>query len=151
MRSAFSLVELMIVVSILGILAAIVLPELQAHSQQAKEAAVKDTLRVVREAIERYAIDHNGVPPGYENNNQELSMSGIRFYIQMAQKKTYLTKMPVNPFNNEWNVYIVQSNNKESLPSSNVGNYGWIYQPSTKTFKINWFEVDSTGQIFFDY
>ena len=50
MRKGFSLVEIMIVVSILGILAAIVLPEFQNYQQQAKESAAKDNLRILREA-----------------------------------------------------------------------------------------------------
>ena len=64
-NDGFTLVELMIVVAILGVLAAIVLPEFAGHIQQAKESAAKDNLRILREAIERYAADHNGVPPGY--------------------------------------------------------------------------------------
>lgn len=42
----------MIVVSILGILAAIVYPEFQGHVQQAKEAQAKANLKLLREAIE---------------------------------------------------------------------------------------------------
>ncbi|RKY11715.1 MAG: hypothetical protein DRP65_03460, partial [Planctomycetota bacterium] len=50
MKKAFSLVELLIVVAILGILAAIVVPEFQTYTQQAKEAAAKDNLRILRNA-----------------------------------------------------------------------------------------------------
>lgn len=51
-HAAFTLVEILIVVSILGILAAIVLPEFQNHQQHAKEAAAKENLRTLRQAIE---------------------------------------------------------------------------------------------------
>ena len=136
-------------VSILGILAAVVLPEFQGHQQRAKEAAAKANLHLLRAAIERYAVDHNGVPPGYLNNDPTQTPSGIRFYIQLAQNKTYLSKLPENPFNGRMNVFIVQEN--ELLPSANVGDYGWIYQPSTKTIRLNWFAADSEGRLFFDY
>ncbi|HPO70162.1 MAG TPA: prepilin-type N-terminal cleavage/methylation domain-containing protein, partial [Anaerohalosphaeraceae bacterium] len=56
----FTLVELMIITAILGILAAIVFPEFQGHIQRAKETQAKANLRLLREAIERYAADHNG-------------------------------------------------------------------------------------------
>ena len=69
MRRGFSLVEILIVVAILGILAAIVLPEFQAHTQQAKEAAAKDNLRILRQQIELYAAQHNGLAPGYIGAN----------------------------------------------------------------------------------
>ncbi|MHC4236894.1 MAG: type IV pilin protein, partial [Planctomycetota bacterium] len=49
----------MIVVTILGSLAAIVIPEFSGHIQKAKESAAKDNLRILRQAIERYAQDHN--------------------------------------------------------------------------------------------
>ena len=54
MKKAFTLVELMIVVAILGILAAIVIPEFQSHSEQASESAAKETLRTIRQQIEYF-------------------------------------------------------------------------------------------------
>ncbi|GAH74356.1 unnamed protein product, partial [marine sediment metagenome] len=71
MKKAFTLVEILIVVAILGILAAIVIPQFQAHSQEAKEAAAKDNLRILRNAIELYAVQHGGVPPGYPADNPD--------------------------------------------------------------------------------
>lgn len=139
----------MIVVSILGILAAIVYPEFQGHVQQAKEAQAKANLKLLREAIERYAAEHNGVPPGYLNNDPTNEPSGIRFYVQIAQNKTYLPKLPKNPFNNRMNLFAVP--NGQPLPTENVGDYGWIYQASSKTIQLNWFETDSEGRLFFDY
>ncbi len=69
-KYAFTLVEILIVVAILGILAAIVLPTFQDHVQQARESAAKDNLRILRNAIEVYAAQHNDVPPGYPNDDQ---------------------------------------------------------------------------------
>jgi prepilin-type N-terminal cleavage/methylation domain-containing protein len=57
-KAAFTLVEILIVTAILGILAAIVIPEFQAHATQAKEAAAKESLRMLREAIDRYTLDN---------------------------------------------------------------------------------------------
>ena len=71
MKKAFTLVEILIVVTILGILAAIALPTFQGHIIQAKEAAAKDNLRILRNAIELYAAQHNDMPPGYINGDLE--------------------------------------------------------------------------------
>ena len=65
MKKAFTLVEILIVVAILGILATIALPTFQSHPQEAKESAAKDNLRILRNAIELFTAQHNDVPPGY--------------------------------------------------------------------------------------
>ena len=63
MKRAFSIAELMIVLAVLGILAAIVVPHFRSYTTQAKEAVAKDHLRLLRSAIELYAVQHHGVPP----------------------------------------------------------------------------------------
>jgi prepilin-type N-terminal cleavage/methylation domain-containing protein len=148
--SAFSLVELMIVVAILGILAAIVIPEFQDHSLKAKESAIKDNLRLLRQAIERYA-DRYGIAPGYLNNNPSETPSAIRFHVQVIQSGEYLSDMPENPFNGRINLFIVQSN--EAFPPVGVSqtDYGWIYQPSTRKIIINKTGTDSEGVNYSDY
>src|SRR3954471_17961756 len=64
-RSGFTLIEILIVIVILGILAAIVVPELSSASRQAREGVIKDDLRFMREQMTRYMIQHNDAPPGY--------------------------------------------------------------------------------------
>jgi prepilin-type N-terminal cleavage/methylation domain-containing protein len=149
-KSGFTLVELMIVVAILGILAAIALPEFQGHIQQAKEAAAKDNLRILRETIERYAAEHNGVPPGYHNNDPTGNPSGIVFQSQISQNNTYISEMPNNPFNQLSNIKPIWNSNP--FPeTATTEEFGWIYKPATKTIKLNWPGTDSEGVSFFDY
>jgi general secretion pathway protein G len=147
----FTLVELMIVVAILGILAAIVLPEFQGHVQQAKEAAAKDNLRILREAIERYANDHNGVPPGYPGDDPSILPSSIGMKIQLVESGKYINAIPENPINGLELIYTLS--NAESFPSEPVNEetYGWIYQPATKTVKLNASGPDSEGISYLDY
>jgi len=76
MKKAFTLVEILIVTAILGIMAAIVMPIFGEQVQLAKEAAAKDNLRVLRNVIERYAAEHNDVPPGYSDNDPSKTVSG---------------------------------------------------------------------------
>jgi len=56
--------EMLIVVAILGILAALVLPTFQGHIQQAKESAAKDNLRILRNAIGTLRRSAQWRPPG---------------------------------------------------------------------------------------
>jgi general secretion pathway protein G len=67
-RSAFSLVELVVVIMILGILAAVAAPKLLQTSGAATDNGLKQTLTVVRDAIELFAADHGGALPGADGN-----------------------------------------------------------------------------------
>ena len=58
----FTLVELLIVVVILGILAAVVIPQFSDSSDSAREAALKSNLGTLRSAIELYKADHGDYP-----------------------------------------------------------------------------------------
>jgi general secretion pathway protein G len=60
----FTLVELLIVVIILAILAAIVVPQFSAATTDAQESALDANLNAMRSAIELYKVQHNGVYPG---------------------------------------------------------------------------------------
>ena len=63
-RQGFTLVELVVVVMILGILAAVAAPKLLGTSGTATDNGLRQTLSVVRDAIERYAAENGGDFPG---------------------------------------------------------------------------------------
>jgi len=122
MKQAFSIVELLIVVAILGILAAIVMPQLQSQAMQAKEATVKDNLRVLRSAIELYAAKHTGVAPGYKDNDPTTAPGSDYFRQHTMVDSHYSVKMPVNPFNNMDTIKML--GNSEAFPAEATGNFG---------------------------
>lgn len=62
-NKGFTLIELVVVVMILGILAAVAAPKLLNTSGTAADNGLKQTLGVVRDAIERYAAEHGGSLP----------------------------------------------------------------------------------------
>jgi prepilin-type N-terminal cleavage/methylation domain-containing protein len=147
MKKAFTLVELLIVVAILGILAAMTLPILQGHITEAKEAAAKDNLRILRNVIGLYAARHNGVPPGYPLNNTNMTPA-VGPYIG-ALRPNYLKTFPENPFNDK--VTLLMIANGVSFPPEPTGQYGWVYQPQTKTIKLDWPGTDKNGVRYYDY
>lgn len=63
-HKGFTLVELVVVVMILGILAAVAAPKLLTTSSTANENGLRQTLAVIRDAIERHAAEHGGRLPG---------------------------------------------------------------------------------------
>ena len=59
---AFTLIEILIVVVILGILAAIVIPQFTDASEDAADAALRSTLQTVRSQIELYRVKTLALP-----------------------------------------------------------------------------------------
>ena len=61
----FTLIELMIVVAIIGILAALALPKFASLVEKSREAASKGNLNSMRSAISIYYVDTEGTYPDY--------------------------------------------------------------------------------------
>ena len=66
-RTAFTLIELLIVVAIIAILAAIAVPNFLEAQTRAKVSRVKSDLRTLVTGIESYRVDHNRYPEGSDN------------------------------------------------------------------------------------
>lgn len=79
MQKGFTLIELMIVVAIIGILAAVALPAYQDYTTRAKVSEVMLAASSARTAIAEYASTENELPPStYEVENQQSTyVSGV--------------------------------------------------------------------------
>ena len=156
----------MIVVTILGILGALVLPTFQGHITQAKETAAKDNLKVIRTQIEIYKMNHNGVPPGYINGSEAptallaLQFTATTTLTGAVSTSTipagayvngpYIKKLPENPYNKLSDIDYVASGNAFSDDVDGISS-GWLYKKETAEFKINWTGNDSEGTAYTDY
>jgi len=149
MRKAFSLVELMIVAAIIGILAALCMPYLHNHAAEAKEAAAKDNLRILRDAIEFYTVRHGDTAPGYPGHDRTAVPTEDSFRLQLVVEANCLRKIPANPFNNLDTMRMIK--NAEAFPSDGAGDYGWIYQPATRNIRLDWPGQDSQGVPYLSY
>ena len=91
LRRAFTLIELLIVIAIVAILAAIAVPNFLSAQTRAKVSRVKADLRTIATALEAYAVDENGYPPNDGNFNV--------IPIQVSTPIAYLTNTKlVDPF-----------------------------------------------------
>ncbi len=149
MRRAFSIAELVIVVCIIGILAAIVLPAFQNNATEAKIATAKDNLRILRGVVELYAVNHKDVPPGYPGDDPSGEPTSETFIQQTTVDETYLRRIPQNPFNNLNTINVL--GNGEALPTQATGDFGWIYKPSARIVRLDWPGQDDKAMRYFDY
>lgn len=165
-KRAFTLVELIIVVTILGILASLVIPTFQGHIVQAKETAAKDNLKVIRTQIEVYKMQHNGVQPGYiSGSGAPSALLALQFTATTTDDGAvststipagayvngpYLKKIPENPFNKLSTINYVADGTDFSTAVDGTSS-GWLYKKETAEFKINWTGNDSQGAAYIDY
>lgn len=151
MKKGFTLIEVLIVVCMLSIMAAIVIPTYRSYSNQVKASTAKDDLQTLRTIIELYTSKHNGAAPGYPGNDIEQTPTQDAFRAQLGSGSYTVVKFPENPFNNLASVKILA--NADSFPSdpAETDTFGWIYQPFTRNFRLNWPGTDAEGVRYFDY
>src|SRR5437016_11111443 len=83
-RSAFTLIEILIVVAILGILASIVVPQLAGATESSRENMLKDELRYLRSQIFLFKAQHQDIPPGYPGGDRTASPTEADFVAQLT-------------------------------------------------------------------
>jgi prepilin-type N-terminal cleavage/methylation domain-containing protein len=165
MKRAFTLIELVIAAAVIGIVAAVALPMYQSYTLSAKEAAAKDTLRILRNVIEIYAIQHSGLPPGYLDGDPKAGPSNEAFIDQLVHsevvveegkednkiRRTGLASFPVNPFNGQNTVHMIADEQEFPIKPVEPDFFGWVYKPATKNIRVNSDGIDKSDVRYFDY
>lgn len=130
-KSGFTLVEILIVVVILGILAAIVIPQFTEASTEAKTSSLCTDLQTMRSQIELYKIQHNDALPGDGTASFQDALIG-QTDIAGAAGGTYgpyIQQIPTNQFNDLDTIEI-----EAGTAGLGGGNCGWHFDTSTGQF-----------------
>lgn len=164
---AFTLVEVIIVVTILAILAAIAMPRFTESATRAKESAAKDLLHILRTQIELYKFDHSGTAPGYIMGSVPAPVTALYNQFRGTSKADgsavasrvpvdpyiygpYINEIPTNPFNSLSNIKIV-ANGTDIASAADGTTSGWIYIRETAKVALNWPGSDSEGKNHYEY
>ena len=132
-KKGFTLVEILIVVVILGILAAIVIPQFTDASTEARVSSLMSDLQTMRSQIELYKIQHSDVLPGAGTASLVASLTGQTdiYGATGTDYGPYLQKIPTNPFNTKDGI-----EEGTSTPSGSTTN-GWYFNTNTGAFNAN--------------
>jgi general secretion pathway protein G len=123
--SGFTLVEILIVVIILGILAAIVIPQFTNASDSARTSSIQSQLQTIRSQIQLYKVQHlDNFPVITTSWNQLTEASDQNATIPPATGQTplgpYLQQAPINPYNNS-----------STIAAAAGTGVGWVYTAAT--------------------
>lgn len=145
----FTLVELLIVVVILGLLAAIVVPQFNGASAEAKEAALSQDLSAIRKAISLYRVQHEEQYPGPDAAAivEQLTMSTDASGDTSGDKygPYFRGPWPVNHINGLSTITVVAT-----MPGAPNGSTGWYYATSNGELRPNVSGSGPSGVAYWD-
>lgn len=121
LRRAFTLVEILIVVVILGILASIVVANMRSSTTDAKINATMTELQKLRRAVEVYRVRNSNALPPVE--------AGAGSWGPIVSQRDYLKEPPRNPYIGGENALVIIL--ADGPDSDYQTEYGWIYDANT--------------------
>ena len=148
-RTGFTLVEILIVVIILGILAAIVIPQFTEASNDARESALASDLQTLRSQLELYKVQHLERYPNIdEDGAADASAANFISRVTGTTHQTgeinaagafgpYMQQFPTNPFVTGGNTLRVGG------AAAGAGTHGWHWNVTTTQIKPD--DADHSG------
>ncbi len=135
----FTLVEILIVVIILGILAAIVIPQFTSASSDARKSSVASTLQSLRSQIELFKVQHNDTPPKdatalWTVLGGKTSTTDTTAVNALGTFGPYVQNPPANPVNGY-----------TTAAAAAAANVGWVYSVPAGGYQVSATDTTGTG------
>jgi prepilin-type N-terminal cleavage/methylation domain-containing protein len=130
-RSAFTLVEVLIVVVIMAVLAATIIPQFADSTTDAKVSTLKFNLHTLRSQIELYRTHHDGKLPSATlvELTKATDVSGAQGTGANYPFGPYLRVLPDNPFSNANTVTTITASPATAANATGTG--GWLFNTTT--------------------
>ena len=145
-RGGFTLIEILIVVIILGILAAIVIPQFAGASQDAKRSALMNMVQSVRSQVALYRLHHNdNLPDLITNWNQLTQYTDAAGNTSATKDATHVygpyMQAPKNPM-------VVASNESTVVNGTTAqANCGFVYDYAANSGSGKIWGIDAAGNL----
>ena len=129
-KTGFTLVEILIVVVILGILAAIVVPQFTSASNEAIKGALQSQLQTINTQVELYRVRQQGAYPDFATNGWSDLVA-----------TDYLKEEPINGYTGETD--IVAGDEAASQGYDRDAAVGWTFQNAAA--QLDYYTVYAAG------
>ncbi len=130
-RRAFTLVEILIVVVILGVLAAIVVASMGRSTEEAAIGTTLHELHKLQRAVEVYQARHENLLPSVE--------AGEGTWGELVGRE-YLKEAPLNPYVGGDNAKVIAIS--DTPDSEYQTTHGWVYSATTGEVWAGGFDAD---------
>jgi prepilin-type N-terminal cleavage/methylation domain-containing protein len=149
-RRGFSLIELVIVIVIIGIIGAIAIPRMSRGAAGASDSALVANLAILRNGIEMYTQEHQGLKPTVAGFVAEMTQfSNVSGGTSATQTGAfiygpYMRSIPALP--------VGTNKGSTAIAAAYAANVGWVYTAASGEIKAGTdTEVDTAGKAYNTY
>ncbi|MCQ4263188.1 type II secretion system protein GspG [Stutzerimonas stutzeri] len=101
-QGGFTLIEIMVVVVILGILAALVVPQVMSRPDQAKVTVAKGDIKAIAAALDMYKLDNFAYPSTQQGLDALVKKPSGNPQPKNWNRDGYLKRLPKDPWGNDY-------------------------------------------------
>jgi len=162
-NQGFTLVEILIVVTILGIMASIMIPKFSNATEETRETMLREELRILRTQIATYRAQHWDTCPGYDgggNVSEQAFIDQLTMYTDengntnavagpVFKYGPYLREIPENPLNNKSSIQLIPDGG--AMPGAATDADGWIFKPEENIIRADSVGNDNQGNSYYSY
>jgi general secretion pathway protein G len=101
-RSGFTLIEIMVVIVILGLLAALVVPKLIGRTEEAKKTQARVQIKNIEQALGLFKLDNGFFPATDQGIEALIKIPGAGRIPKNYRKDGYMDRLPKDPWGNPY-------------------------------------------------
>lgn len=144
----FTLVELLVVIAVIGILAALLVPALGAAKQKARKIKCVNNLKQLGLAFTMYASDHQDQLPPFNSggpyNSPVISHNPTNWWYRIISDKGYMPDVSIK--GKSWRCPNVATEDMRASFGEMMEGYGPVDHAKPGWNSIIWYSFDATGQ-----
>lgn len=101
-HSGFTLIEIMVVLVIIGIMAALIVPRVLGRAEDARKVAAKSDISAIMNALKLYNLDNMRYPTNQQGLSALVTKPSVAPIPNSYKDGGYLDKLPTDPWGNQY-------------------------------------------------